>query len=125
MPGPYIDIVFDGPPAHESGRFIEVENPEGASVRVGEWIEREDGLWALRIPQAPVAEDHAVEAARILADGQDATSKAKAHARVGDRDKADDFGKKAIGCWAQAQVHATLALVDRLDLIASVIEEYE
>lgn len=45
----YIDIVFDGPPSHESGRFVEVENPQGESIRVGEWIDRGDGLWALRI----------------------------------------------------------------------------
>lgn len=57
MSDTYIDIVFDGPPAHESGRFIEVENPEGASIRVGEWIEREDGFWALRIPQESVQKD--------------------------------------------------------------------
>ena len=47
--GTHIDIVFDGPPAAESGRFVEVENPAGASVKVGEWIDRGDGLWALRI----------------------------------------------------------------------------
>jgi hypothetical protein len=45
----YIDIVFDGPPAHESGRFVEVENSEGVSICVGEWVERPNGLWALRL----------------------------------------------------------------------------
>jgi len=45
----YIDIVFDGPPSHESGRFVEVENPLGQSINAGEWIDRGDGLWALRI----------------------------------------------------------------------------
>jgi len=45
-----IDIVFDGPPAAQSGRFVEVENMSGASIRVGEWIDRGDGYWALRIP---------------------------------------------------------------------------
>ena len=44
-----IDIVFDGPPSHESGRFVEVER-NGRSVSAGEWIEMPDGLWALRIP---------------------------------------------------------------------------
>lgn len=48
--GEFIDIVFDGPPSHESGRFVEVENPQGASISVGEWIDRGDGFWALRIP---------------------------------------------------------------------------
>ena len=45
----YIDIVFDGPPSEQSGRLIEVESPAGRSVRIGTWIERGDGLWALRI----------------------------------------------------------------------------
>lgn len=44
-----INIIFDGPPSHESGRFIEVENDAGESIHVGEWIDRGDGTWALRI----------------------------------------------------------------------------
>ena len=52
----YIDIVFDGPPAHESGRFVEVEDPSGASVRVGEWIDRGDGYWVLRIQKEASAD---------------------------------------------------------------------
>lgn len=49
MTNKYIDIVFDGPPAHESGRFVEVEDQTGSSIKFGEWIEREDGYWCLRI----------------------------------------------------------------------------
>ena len=45
-----IDVVFDGPPSHESGRFIEVEDSDGHSIKVGEWIHRADDYWALRIP---------------------------------------------------------------------------
>jgi len=45
----YIDIVFDGPPGPVGGRFVEVENAEGASIRFGEWVERPDGYWALRL----------------------------------------------------------------------------
>lgn len=48
--GGYIDVVFDGPPSHESGRFVEVEDARGASIAFGEWVERPDGMWALRIP---------------------------------------------------------------------------
>lgn len=48
----YTDIVFDGPPSHESGRFVEVESPTGTSVKVGEWVQRSDGYWALRIVTA-------------------------------------------------------------------------
>ena len=43
-----IDVVFDGPPSHESGRFIEVEDEDGAGVGCGRWRERDDGFWALR-----------------------------------------------------------------------------
>lgn len=46
----HIDIVFDGPPGHEAGRFVEVENAAGASINFGEWVERADGYWVLRIP---------------------------------------------------------------------------
>ena len=42
-----INIIFDGPP--ESGRFIEVETDNGESINAGEWIDRGDGMWALRI----------------------------------------------------------------------------
>ena len=45
----FIDIVFDGPPSHESGRFVEVEDERGHSVNAGEWIDRGDGMFALRI----------------------------------------------------------------------------
>ncbi len=46
----YIDIVFGGPPAHESGRFVEVEDSSGQSFKAGEWVERDDGYWCLRLP---------------------------------------------------------------------------
>lgn len=49
-PGP-IDIVFDGPPAPESGRFVEVEQ-DGRSISFGEWVKRDDGYWVLRLPDA-------------------------------------------------------------------------
>jgi len=50
----YLDIVFDGPPAPESGRFIECE-VAGRSVKVGEWIPGDDGYWRLRLPWKPNA----------------------------------------------------------------------
>jgi hypothetical protein len=46
----HIDIVFDGPPGPESGRFVEVEDAFGNSIRFGEWVQRPDGFWVLRIP---------------------------------------------------------------------------
>lgn len=48
-----INILFDGPPAAESGRFVEVELDDGTGVNAGEWIDRGDGLWALRITELP------------------------------------------------------------------------
>ena len=51
VPG-YFDIVFDGPPGHLSGRFVEVEDEQGASMNIGEWIQDGD-LWRLRIPRDP------------------------------------------------------------------------
>lgn len=48
-------VIFDGPPSHESGRFVEVETADGRSVSAGEWRERAAGLWSLgpfrRVPQ--------------------------------------------------------------------------
>lgn len=48
----YVDIVFDGPPGPEAGRFVEAESPAGRSVRAGEWIEPGvgDEYWRLRMP---------------------------------------------------------------------------
>ena len=48
-----INIIFDGSPSHESGRFVEVEDDSGCRIHVGEWIELENGLWALRITELP------------------------------------------------------------------------
>jgi len=43
-----IHIVFDGPPSHESGRFVEVETADGKSVNVGRWEKRGE-YWHLII----------------------------------------------------------------------------
>ena len=48
----HVDIVFDGPPGPEGNRFIEVEDSNGKSIPFGEWIERKDGRWVLRITAA-------------------------------------------------------------------------
>ena len=49
----WIDIVFDGPPNLSGPRFIEAQNPERQSIDAGEWIERDDEFWVLRIPRQP------------------------------------------------------------------------
>jgi hypothetical protein len=46
---PVIDVVLDGPPGHEPGRFVEVEDASGRSIDVGVWIDRGNGMWALRL----------------------------------------------------------------------------
>ncbi|QCW22326.1 hypothetical protein SEA_LUNA18_58 [Microbacterium phage Luna18] len=44
----YIDIVFDK--LTESQLiFVEVETPDGASMRFGTWVQREDGFSVLRV----------------------------------------------------------------------------
>lgn len=43
------DFVFDGPPGPDGPRFIEVEDGYGNSLNVGEWMERSDGYWVLRL----------------------------------------------------------------------------
>lgn len=48
-----LNFVFDGPPGPEGSRFVEVETPDGRSVNAGEWAERADGFWELRVPFAP------------------------------------------------------------------------
>jgi hypothetical protein len=50
-----INIIFDGPPGPEGPRFIEVETDDGRSIRVGEWQQRKDGNWGLRIAALPDA----------------------------------------------------------------------
>lgn len=55
-----IRVVFDGPPGHESGRFVECEDTNGCSINAGEWRQRADGLWELLItaaPQPPVQQE--------------------------------------------------------------------
>lgn len=44
----YVDIVFTG--THPANRvFSEVEDPDGASLKFGTWVQREDGYAALRV----------------------------------------------------------------------------
>ena len=50
-----IRIVFDGPPGHEAGRFVEVEDIDGRGLDAGEWHERDDGFWELRIEGVDLA----------------------------------------------------------------------
>jgi hypothetical protein len=49
-----INIVFDGPPGHDAGRFVEVETDDGHSLSMGQWSQRSDGYWALRIENVQI-----------------------------------------------------------------------
>lgn len=51
-----INIVFDGPPGAQTGRFVEVEDDDGQSLSVGEWVpygDSQPGWWKLRISELP------------------------------------------------------------------------
>lgn len=52
--------------------------------------------------------EHYREAERLLAEGAGVV--AEIRAAKGDETRRDALGKQAMGIWAQAQVHATLAL---------------
>ena len=45
----HINVVFDRGPGPWPQQLIDVEDDQGRSVTAGEWIERDDGTWALRI----------------------------------------------------------------------------
>jgi hypothetical protein len=48
--GTHIDVVFTGPPGPEQPEFVDVEDAASRSMRVDEWVQRNDDTWALRIP---------------------------------------------------------------------------
>ncbi|MGX9348140.1 hypothetical protein [Microbacterium sp. KNMS] len=68
--------------------------------------------------------DHVAKANRIIAEGERAVAKVREEHDRGNYNLADDYGKKAMGCWAQAQVHATLALVEQ-QRIANIVRTGE
>jgi hypothetical protein len=46
----FVDIVHTAPPGGDSSSsFVEVEDEDGRSMKLGEWVERQDGTWALRV----------------------------------------------------------------------------
>jgi len=63
----YIDVLFDGPPSLDM-RLVEVEDPSKGGVKVGEWVDRGEGLWALRIRPSEIAgiDDELINAAPAL-----------------------------------------------------------
>ena len=63
----HVDIVFDGPPGPESGRFVEAEEANGKSIRFGQWIERSDGRWVLRISPGDFENVRAIDVRQVQA----------------------------------------------------------
>ena len=68
----FVDIVFDGPPGHDAGRFVEVEDSEGLSISFGQWVHRDDGHWCLRLPACDTFDPDAVR--ELLRVAQDETA---------------------------------------------------
>lgn len=52
-----VHVVFDGPPGHESGRFVETEDSEGHGISAGEWVEIR-GCWHLVIERPQLGDDY-------------------------------------------------------------------
>jgi hypothetical protein len=51
--GGHIDfVVTEGGRPGPTSTFIELEDAAGHAAEVGEWVERREGEWALRIPYA-------------------------------------------------------------------------
>lgn len=57
--------------------------------------------------------EHYRRAEELIAEGERLVKKLRTVAKEGNTGAADAYGKKAMGIWAQAQVHATLATADR------------
>lgn len=48
----YIAIVFKGAPTREGARFLQIENSQGESIRLGEWVKAagaDQDRWELRL----------------------------------------------------------------------------
>lgn len=72
-----------------------------------------------------IGQQHYAEAEKLLAEGEATLDKIRSAAQEGDIDLADGYGKKAMGIWAQAQVHATLAQAARPVVIIAGHIAYE
>lgn len=60
-----IQIRFDGPPGPEAGRFVEVEDASGKSIRIGDW--KQDGdYWLLVMDDPRQARNQGIEEAARL-----------------------------------------------------------
>lgn len=67
-PTAYIDVVFDGPPGPQSGRFVEVEDDQQRGRGVGKWID-DGAFWRLRLNVAHQGV-HTTDLGRMLRDSK-------------------------------------------------------
>lgn len=67
-PYPFVDFVFATSNEDPGLMFVEVENPDGESIRVGEWIGRDDGQSALRIYRPDAEDVEIADADQVLFD---------------------------------------------------------
>lgn len=125
-PSAFLDVVFDGPPSHDSGRFVEVEDPQGKSVNAGEWIDRKDGLWALRIPMDRPAGIQATNDDRV---GQRISIQNNYRAELNGCDPPDDprDSDAPVAAFAPAPEKTAQAAIDwtRHDIVKLTQEEIE
>ena len=80
-------IIFDGPPSHESGRFVEVETITGQSVGLAHyWSKRPDALWQLGpffvVPQPAPRDTEITQLRRSLAYAQSEAERLKIEWRM-------------------------------------------
>lgn len=105
--GEAIDIVFDGPPGPEAGRFVEVESPPGIGIKFGEWLQRPDGYWVLRF-QAPLPRPS--RRGRDLVTDSDGVPAAAPQGGP-QEPQGSDTAKRALGALPQPEASADLSLM--------------
>ena len=81
----FIDILFDGPPGPDGGRFVEVEDANHQSLRLGEWIERGDGYWALRVPRSSLPAEGETRDCRMCLHADSLTPSCECRCHADDR----------------------------------------
>lgn len=107
-PIPWVDVVLDGGAGPVSGRFVETEGPYEVGVGIGEWIDRGNGLWALRIPLA--GPDHVrVDAERKRAEAAERERDEARAALAEARDEMRDLDE----CWSEVALERAEARRER------------
>jgi hypothetical protein len=64
----YVVIVMTDAPG-PTGQFVEVEDQDGRSIRVGKWLQRDDGYWALRISHSEDDQQPCPDCSQLSSEG--------------------------------------------------------